>query len=191
VDLSPLYGFHVIARFASKPFYLATSKGNADIVADIDAALVRIEDSEPNYSTELFTKYFSNSATTLNLNETERAYIEQAPVLKVAMMPDRAPLQFVDEKTGQLAGVSREILDRVAGQTGLRFEYVTLDTARDLNEQIAEGHFDIVAGLGDTFDKTDEVGVSLTAPYMTSQTMAAFRENVPLNELRGKRVAVP
>ncbi|MEG2368855.1 MAG: transporter substrate-binding domain-containing protein [Raoultibacter sp.] len=191
VDLSPLYGFHVIARFASKPFYLAASKGSVDITADIDEALVRIEESEPNYSSELFSRYFNNSTTALNLNEMERSYIEHAPVLKVGLMPDRAPLQYFDEKTGQPAGVSKEMLDRISKQTGLRFEYVVLDSTRDMKEQIAERDLDIVAGLDATFGKTDELGVSLTAPYVTSQTMAAFREDVSLNDLRAKRAAVP
>ncbi|MEG0146998.1 MAG: GGDEF domain-containing protein [Raoultibacter sp.] len=191
VDLSVFNDFHVIARFASKPFYFAAAPGSEEHIASLDAALARIEDSEPTFATDLFTAYFGGENLSLDLNEMERAYIASAPVLRVGVVPDRAPLQYLDEKTGQLAGVSIDVLTKIAGATGLRFEYVTLDNGRPVGEQVQEHDLDLIAGLSDAFALVQDCELSLSLPYISSQTMAAFRENVWMETLRTKRCAVP
>lgn len=132
-----LDGLRILARFSPQPFYFAATKGNKQLIGELNAALTDIEETNAYFSISLMEKYSGLHAYTFYLTETERAYVEQAAPLRVAMLDGMAPLQYLDDKTGDMQGVSRDVLDRIAEKTGLTYTIVPFHTYSELEQRLA------------------------------------------------------
>jgi len=62
-----------------------------------------------------------------DLDDEERRWITQHPVLRIAVDPDYAPYELVDGK-GHHRGLSADFLDLLGRKLGLQFTLVTTDS---------------------------------------------------------------
>lgn len=192
VDLSVPAGSHAVITFATRPFFFAAPSDARDLADSLDAALARIEESEPHFAQTLHEKYFGEAHGQLMLNDRELAYIQQAPVLRVGMLPGRAPFQDIDSKTGEMVGATRDMLDRISEMTGLSFECVVLDGSKGLTEQIDALDLDMVGGISGDLDFAQSQRLSLTVPYSSAPVMVVFSDSLQYDELSiDMPIAVP
>ncbi len=185
-----LDGLRILARFSPQPFYFAATKGNKQLIGELNAALTDIEETNAYFSISLMEKYSGLHAYTFYLTETERAYVEQAAPLRVAMLDGMAPLQYLDDKTGDMQGVSRDVLDRIAEKTGLTYTIVPFHTYSELEQRLAAGDIDLIAGIPSTRGMLYHPQYRLTVPYVTSPVIIAVHQQYSLDELAGKRLAL-
>lgn len=189
-DVSDMRGLRVVAKYAPKPFYLATTKGNGGIVAQLNNAIMKINESDPYFSTGLYQKYFGGGETAFFLSDEERAYVAHAAPVRVAYLTDKAPVQFQDGE-GAFRGVSRELFDYIAAQTGLSFTFVPVENQQALIEMLRAGQVDLLAGIPSGREAGEAYGVAFTRPYLESQMTLAVRGGVDANSLEGGRVVLP
>lgn len=190
VDLSMPQGLRTIARFAARPFYLVTAKGNTGVVSKLNGANMGINEGDPYFAVGLYEKYFGNSTTDLYLSDEERAYIRGAGAIRVAVVPDRAPVQDIDPETSAFTGVSREVFDYISGATGLTFQYVLLEQATALTEMLEAGTVDLVSGMPYDYKTANQYGIAMSRPYLEAQTTIALAKNIAVGDLSGKRLAL-
>lgn len=114
-------------------------------------------------------------AADLELTEAERSLAAQTPTLRVGVFVGREPMSYVDA-TGRLAGVTCDVLDRIAQETGLSFEYVALDGSDALERQVDELSLDIVAGCERIIGSEGGYGYAMSAPYSSTRAVVAFNE---------------
>lgn len=126
VDLSLPQGFRPVAKFSPIPFYFATTKGNTQIINELNRAISYTSENNPTLQMNLYNKYFSRSSSQLFLNSKEREYIQEHPVLKVLVHDGFGPIQYYDGK-GQVQGVARDLLSSIAQKAGWTLEYVYAD----------------------------------------------------------------
>lgn len=183
-------GVRTVARFAPKPFYFVTAKGNdTGLMEELNAAILSIEQADPAFPTKLYEKYFSPPNDTLYLSESETAYVENAGTLKVGALTGQPPYQYQDEN-GRLTGISIDLLTYISEHTGLRFEFITAASLEELYELARAGKIDMMAGIPYDYDFAREHDVSMAQPYISSQYLIMMNETASEESIRGKRLAL-
>ena len=127
----------------------------------------------------------------LSLTDREAAWIQQHPVVRVAVDATDAPYTFIDS-AGEFAGVYADLLKMIGRRTGLRFEVVARDTVAGLERSMREGRADMAATLMPTPARETFAGFSVDVGpvvwvLVASRTTAQAQT---LASLRGKRLAL-
>ncbi|MCQ4864711.1 transporter substrate-binding domain-containing diguanylate cyclase [Pseudoflavonifractor phocaeensis] len=187
-SMNYLEGVRTVARFNSKPFYFITTKGaDGGLMEELNAAIMSIEQTDPYFTTRLLEKYFGPAEEKLTLSQAERAYVESAGALRVGILTEQPPYQYRED--GALRGVSVDLLDYVAEQTGLQFELVACDTPEELSNLAGSGGVDLVASMPYDYDLARQRGLSMTRPYLSAQYVIITGEKDGGAAGQGRRLA--
>ena len=80
--------------------------------------------ANPGYSRDLYDKYLAPSVNQKPVfTKEELQYIKQAAPILVSYDPSFAPLTYQSKKSGQITGVTSDIFEFIAKNSGLRFEF--------------------------------------------------------------------
>lgn len=190
-DVSVAEELRVIAKFYPRAFFFATTKGNSEIVSKLNTAIMKIHQSDPYFSATLHQRYFGGRRDEVVLSDEEAAFVKRQEPLRVAFLTDKAPIQYIDGKTGEACGLARELFDSIAEKTGLEFIYVPFTAHQALSEAVRAGTVDLLAGLPCDSGAADFYDVALSRDYLTAQIVMAVSNRVDPGELAGKRLALP
>lgn len=185
-DAALFDGMRIIAKFAPTPFYFATTKGNASIVSSLNLSIEKINASDPYFSARLYEKYFSQKPDHVFLSDSEKEYIRQRAPVRVEVIPDRAPFQYYTD-SGEFAGITRMVLDSIAAQTGLRFEYLPPQNTAGGSSQSC----DLMAGVPYDYQLAEQYNFSMTRPFAQSQIVMISNRSINNSSLAGKRLVMP
>lgn len=104
------------------------------------------------YGTEadLYQKYYDNTETEteqeLLFTGEETEYIAEADAIKVAFLPSRKPLSYLDEE-GEPAGITVDILRLLEERSGLDFEFVMMPAGMRVPDYLEEHPDVLIAGV--------------------------------------------
>lgn len=181
----------MLVRFAPEPFYFTTTKNKTDIVNGLNFAISNINESNPYFMTTLHEKYFSMDNHELYLSNSEKEYVEQAGILKVAMFGENAPIQYKNIKTNEIKGISKEMLDYISENTGLNFEIIYTDSIEEYYKLIENQQVDLIAGLMKDYKEIKYQNYyTMTMSYMDTPIVMAINSNINPSEIDNKRLAV-
>lgn len=191
-SLNYVPGVRNIARFSPKPFYFITSKGNdTDLMSRLNMAIANVERADPYFSASLNDKYFVAPNDSLLLSDAEVKYIEGTKILKVGILKDYPPFQYMDEKTGDLKGICVDLLDYVSRETGLEIELVPMDGSAQLYDKIKNNEIDMVGAINYDYDHAHNKDVSITRPFISTQYILLLNEKISKEGLEDKTLALP
>ncbi len=191
IDVNSSDGLRTILKFSPRPFYFASTKGNTDLIQRLNEALVKIDETDPYFAPGLYEKYFGNEPSKLFLSDEEQAYIQKKKWIDVALLVGKAPIQFLDEKSGEIRGISKDILRYIEEQTGLAFRYHTAHTSGELTRLVQDGKVELVAGINCDQETAAAYQVSNTRPYLDIQITMVLNKRIDPDKLAGKRLAIP
>ena len=112
----------------------------------------------------------------LDLTEAEQAYVESAGPLKVGYIQDRIPITFMDD-SGQCAGISRYIFDRVAELSGLTFEYAPLPMGDVTYDYLLGEGYDLVTSVEYNKENQKARGILISDPYLSTRKVVVARDD--------------
>ena len=185
-------GVRTVARFAQKPFYFIASKSDdSSLISQLNQAIADIEQTDPLLTSTLYDKYFVSPVTQLQLTEAEQAYIATSETCRVGVLGEQPPFQYKSGGDGVITGISIDLLNTIAGKTGLRFSYVYAATSEELDNLLLHGKVDLVASLPYQYDLARQKDVSLTRPFVSSQYILVTQETDGGASVVGKRLALP
>ena len=129
--------FRSVAQFAPTPMYIAVSKQQPDLLAQVNRAINDILLRNPDYRTDLYDKYLSPSANQVPaLTREEVEYIKAAKTpIRISYDPSFAPLSYNNEE-GEFSGIMADIFALITEKSGLEFQFEahpaseSLDTLR-------------------------------------------------------------
>ena len=104
--------------------------------------------------------------TSIKLSEEERAYRDRAGEITIGCPIENCPLLFQNKKTGQLEGITIDILNMISEVTGLTFRYRALPSGNVTYKDLQQLQVDMVAGV--EFNEVNEhsLGIALTDTYL-------------------------
>lgn len=167
----------VIAKFGAIPYYLATTKGNTEIVSDLNNAIFKIKEKNPSFDQNLYEQYFnSNNDHSFTLTEEEKEYIKNTKQLKAIYIQDYNPLQYYDSNTKKAKGVFIDMINLVSKKSGLKFNFIAVKTYEEAYNMLKNKKADLIVGVPSVNSTANEKGIKLTASYLDLDMVKVFRK---------------
>ena len=137
-------GQRLLGRFAPKPIYYITWRGNTDLLRELNNGIADLAISQPELEIELLNKYYESKLDkTVLFTTEEKEYIAKKQVLNVGFLADQYPFSYRDEESGLFAGLSRNLLESALADTGLQLNYVEYQTHADAHAGLAANEIDL------------------------------------------------
>lgn len=116
------HGIKILDRFSPIPVYYISTNDNKVMLEQVYQALCAIELNNSAFTTELMERYFPHYQDR-EFSKEEYAFIGSMPEVTIGYVDGLAPLCYKDRKTGEMGGISRQILDKIEDVSGIRFRY--------------------------------------------------------------------
>jgi two-component system sensor histidine kinase EvgS len=181
------------SRLEVQHFSFAVERQNRMLLNVVNSALQAIPTSERMNIQQRWSAggIVMPGQAPLNLSPSESRWLEQHPVLRVAMARQFLPMTFLDQD-GQPQGISIDVLARISARTKLKFDFVTVNSVPELMGLVADGKADLVAALIPSTSR--QSALRFTRPYLSTPFVLVSR-NEPrppktLGDLAQKNVAI-
>lgn len=185
-------GVRTIARFSPKPFYFIMPKEEkTGLLAELNQAILDIEQADPYLTTTLFEKYFSPPLVTFQLTEAEQEYIDNSKPIRVGVLGQQPPFQYLTENDKTLAGISIDLLKLISEKTGLQFEFIYVDNSEKLSTLKENNEIEIVTGMPYQYEMAREENFSMTRPYVSAQYILVTEGKNTVENLDEKKLSLP
>lgn len=182
-------GVRTVAKFAPKPFYFITTSGDSELVKEINMALQNIEQTNPYFMSQMEEKYFSSMKDQLVISDEEQAFIDEGNVFKAGILINQPPFQYQDEH-GELKGIAFDVLNSIAEKTGLKIEWVPIETSAQLDKMMANKEIDIRVAMTYDYDYAEELRIQMTNPYLEAQYIMMMNDSTGTDNLSDKTLAL-
>ncbi len=116
--------------------------------------------------------------TAIELSAEELAYRERAGEITIGCPVNNCPLLFQNEKTGQLEGITIDILNMISEETGLTFRYQALPSGNITYEDLQRFQIDMVAGVEYHEINKHSTGIVMTEPYLHAEKVFVCKKGV-------------
>lgn len=137
-------GQRLLGRFAPRPFYYITYKGNDELIRELNQAIVDLKMNQPELETELMNKYYYDEFDKAVLLTTEeKKYLDNKKKITVGYLDNYYPFSYVED--GTFKGLTRELLESGLSITGLEIHYVLLEDRQAARTALENGEIDIFA----------------------------------------------
>lgn len=169
-------GWRLMGRFAPKPFYYISYKGNDALMQELNQAIADIKMNSPELENELLVKYYeSRMDQTVVLTSEEKEFIEHTSGLVVGYVDGYYPFSY--EENGSYRGLSRQALDEVTQNTGITFSYVKMESFEEAHEALTSGKIDICSYCGESEADINETGLAVTKYYAIVPRVLLVKKN--------------
>lgn len=159
----------VVTKFASRPYYLATTKGNDAIIKELNYSISQIRQISPNYSIALYNKYFQvEDNYHLSLTHDEIEFLKNIKKIKAVYVNNFAPLQNWNSKNKKPEGISIDIANIISKKLNIDIELQVVDSFEEALNFIKEHKADILIGIPNNYSFMDEYNLYMTKSYISS-----------------------
>lgn len=177
VTVSDDNAFRIIAHFANTQLYFATWKGN-DILKELADAQKNIRDTLPYFEYDLFKENIgSHQDITPYFTRDEIAYINEHPDVYFSADPNWAPIESTNPATGELQGMTAEIIALLEEYTGLNFIYKSSNTFTESLNRLKYGEIELLTALSHDYEWAEQNNVNLSSSYLDSYIVMIHNPN--------------
>lgn len=175
-------GQRLLGRFAPKPFYYITYKGNNDVMRELNQATADLKLNRPELETELMNEfYYSRLDKTALLTTEENAYIAETKQVVVGYLDGFYPFSY--EKDGEFKGLTRELLENSICDAGLELEYCRMADRAEARVALKNGEIDILAYCTDSEVTLDAYQLTDVCDYADVPLVLVTTKNRNIDEI--------
>ena len=176
-----------VAKFNARSYYFATTKGNSDLLQELDAAMNSLKTEDPYFEEKIYAKYHGKSAEEQTvISDEEKAFVRESAAIKVAYDPAWYPVSYT-KSDGGFGGAMASVFQLISEKTGLKFEYVPKETGAQALESLKNGEVQVYAGFPYDYTWAEQNNARVTTPFITMTVFAAYRAGAG----QGNSYAVP
>ena len=137
-------GQRLIGRFAPRPIYYITYKGNTGVLQDLNEAIADVKMSRPELEADLMNQFYeSRWDKTVIFSTDEKKYMEEKKSLNIGYMDGYYPFSY--EEDGEFKGLSKEVLEEGLKATGLKLNYYKVEDQNAAEAALEQGAIDVLA----------------------------------------------
>lgn len=114
----------------------------------------------------------------LELSEEEQAFIAEKKELTIGCTVDNCPLTYQDEDTGEIKGITIDILNMISESTGLTFRYQALPPGDIKIADLQRLQVDMVASVEYHEINEHALGIVMTDPYLHAEKVFVCKKGV-------------
>lgn len=171
--------FRLVAEFDSQPHYIVTTPGNQEVLDELNMALSKIADADPNFAKECYNANFPDSGiASIYLNEEEREYIAKKKNITVAIVSKWHPFFCKEQEYDLHDGLIADVLKEVQNFTGFEFTYVYADSYGEALKLVKQGEADILGAYLGSEEEGAEMNLALTKSYATLNDIIVRNKSV-------------
>lgn len=175
-------GQRLIGRFAPRPFYYITYKGNDEVMRELNQAAADLKMNHPELETELMNKfYYSRFDKTALLTTEENEYIAETKKVVVGYLDGFYPFSY--EEDGEWKGLTRELLESGLRATGLELDYRKMENRQAAQYALQSGKIDILAYCADKKAISEASELTTVCDYAEVPLVLVAKKNKNINEI--------
>ncbi|MFI3250293.1 MAG: GGDEF domain-containing protein [Eubacteriales bacterium] len=150
------------------PFYFASTKGNTELVAELDEAIRKVDVIDLDLHQKLLDTYFGvRYGGEFLYIDYEKELLAEIETFHVGFLRDVPPYQYINEE-GENAGISIEIVKKIEETIGIPFEIHWYDSLQEISYALESKEVDFVGTLSNNMKLAHSLDVTLTNPYISS-----------------------
>lgn len=181
-ELSVNSDFIAIANIGASDCYFGVSKSRPDLLKELNSAQEEINNTEPDYSSELYARYEGKSVINYALNKEEKQWLDaHENTIRVGYLKDNLP--FCGEENGKLTGILGTVLDTVREKYEITIKAVPCSTGVEMNEALQSGEIDIAGPIIRDFYTQEQFQVVLTDAIFDITPVVIYKGNEYSNSL--------
>lgn len=187
-DLEMDHSFRIITSFDAQDYYIVASPQRQDLIDQINMALQKILESEPDFVQSSYERNFPDvKAADFQLNQEELNYIRNKGSVSVAVVDQWHPFYCVNRNQEHHRGLVVDVLEKISEKTGLAFTYLCADTYQEALEMVCDGRAEIMGGFLEGEEEAREYGLALSRSYATMNKVIVRNKSVtyPGDNLKG------
>lgn len=159
--------YKLLGEFSILPVYYISQTGNTDLLSQLDEAMASLTVTEPSYQSDLIGNYFP-VYNDIQYTYEEQQFIARMPEVAVGYVTNQSPVSYSDDQ-GEFAGITRDILDRMSQESGIKFRYVPLPTTGVTSEYLAQNNVYVVSSVEFNAANQGQSRMAMTEPYFESE----------------------
>lgn len=157
----------IVARFPEISLYFGIRKGADDILKELNKAVKDITENNPFFMTELGNRYLIRGQTNNPaFTREELDYINSKKDVICIYDPSWAPLEYYDEKTGEIKGINPDIFKLISNYTGLTIHYEPSLSFTEALEKIDDQTVDIISCIYHDYNWAQTNNLYITSSYL-------------------------
>ena len=174
----------IVAKFSLNPFYFITTKGNKEVLDNLNNALENIKNVEPYYDEKLYNKYYMDSvANKASFTREEEEFIKNNPKLIVTYRTDRSPIEFYDDQKKEFSGINSDMLKLISEKAKIKFQYKLTSNYYESIDLVNNEIADMLTSEEGINSSTEENSIKYTEEYLTiPMMMIGKKEHIQKNE---------
>ena len=134
-----------VCKIGASDFYFAISKSRPELLAELNKAMSRIQDENPLYHQQLYSKYLRISRLNHYLSAEENEWVAKHGPIRVGYQDNYLAFCARDPKSGELTGALKDYLAVASDcleNAHLDFEPVCFPTSADAMNALKNGEVD-------------------------------------------------
>lgn len=183
----------MVDKFGPAPFYIITSKENSVIMDSLNEALESIHSETPFLEDELYQEYYRYDEPDEKppLTRAEAGYIQNMSPLTVACIDGYYPLSYIDEDTGEPAGIYPDLVRAMADVSGLKLQLISIPEGEISDQLILQNKADMVAGALYSQEMIENPYIQLTDTITSQKALLVTRQGVNVYDMEELTIALP
>lgn len=150
----------VIGRMDERPLYYGINKNNQDLLNQLDKSMKNIKNSNPSYDMQIQNKYFiKGNIAAPSFTVEELNYMKEKGTVKVAYDQGWQPIEYYDEETGSIKGVTKDLFNLLSHYTGLKFEFVRSKDLSEALDDVKTGKADMISLVSHDYNISEQRGI--------------------------------
>lgn len=150
----------IIGRMDEHPLYYGVNKNNRVLLEELNKSMQNIKNSNPSYDMQIQNKYFiKGNVAAPSFTVEELKYIKEKGAVKVSYDKGWQPIEYYDEKTGDIKGVTKDLFGLLSKYTGLKFEFVRAETLTQALDFVKTGEADMISLVSHDYNISEQRGL--------------------------------
>lgn len=182
-----------LTKIGQSEYFLAVSKNKPDILSELNAALDRLNSTNPYFAKKLSDLYFSELSVSTTLQNDEIEWLSSHPDIVVGYLDDYLPFCDTDENgnpVGSMVDIIDEMLTRLKLKDKVHLSFAAYSSYGALLSDLQLGVIDVAFPVNNDVASAERSNIFLSdAIYATPMYMVYKGDfsNLKVRRLGGKR----
>ncbi|MHC1721926.1 MAG: transporter substrate-binding domain-containing protein [Aminipila sp.] len=180
----------VIGRMDEHPLYYGVNKNNPELLEELNQSMQNIKNSNPSYDMQIRNKYFiKGNVAAPSFTVEELNYIKEKGTVKVSYDQGWQPIEYYDEETGDIKGVTKDLFDLLSKYTGLKFEFVRAKNLSQALNDVKTGRSDMISLVSHDYGISEKRGIYTSSICINASLVGVIAKDRNFDGI--KQVAMP
>ena len=169
-----------VFQIGASDCYFAVCKQRPDLLAELNNALIRIQDENHYFNQEMFEKYMKTAGSNAFLTAEELNWNARHGVIRVGYQDNYLAFCAEDKTTGELTGALKDYLENAANcleNSQLEFKADAFPTAEAALKALENGEVDCVFPANFSGFDGEQLNIAMTPALVAADIYAIVRQS--------------